>query len=126
LGWVAGLEAAPNVEQRAVVLEVVRVDIGSTSVMLHVIPVVQVSVVVKLLLSLDLLDAAAVAHGLPALRVVLHERLAQARIEISTGELDVVGRLELAVLEAASVVLAKVGVIRVACECECGVGHLVC
>lgn len=127
MGWVAGLEAAPNVKQRAVVLVVVRVDVGRTSVVLDVIPVVQVSVIIKLLLSLDLLDVATVAHDLPALRVILHERLAQARIEISTGELDVVGRLELAVLEAASVVLAEVDVIRVACECECGVGsHLVC
>ena len=96
--------------------------------MLHVIPVVQVSVVVKLLLSLDLLDAAAVTHDLPALRVVLHERLAVTRVRLQTvWHHHMVGRLELAVLEAASVVLAKVGVIWVACECECGVGsHLVC
>ena len=125
--FVCKLEAAADVEQRTIVLVVVCVDVGCTSVVLHVFPVVKVGLLVKILVGLDLLDASASLDHMPSLRVVLHERLAQAGVEVSTGELDVVGGLKLALLQAHCVVLAELGVVRVAVECESSVGsHFSC
>jgi hypothetical protein len=118
------LEAAANIEQRAIVLVVVRVDVGCTSIVLHILPVLEVSLLVELNVGLDPLDVAAVADNLPTLCIVLHERLTMAGVGLETiGHRHVVGGLELALLEAACIVLAEVGVIRVACECECGIGR---
>jgi len=78
------------------VLVVVRVDVGITTIVLYIIPVADISLLLKLLLSLDTLPAAAAVYCLPTLRVVLHERIADTWVQLTARQLDVVGGLLLA------------------------------
>jgi hypothetical protein len=64
---------------------------------LHIVPVIDISLLIKLTLRLDTLDAGSALYSLPALGIVLHERLADTGVEITAWKLNVVGRLELAV-----------------------------
>jgi len=82
------------------VLIVVCVDVGITTIVLYIIPVADISLLLKLLLSLDTLPAAAAVYCLPTLRVVFHERIAEAWVQLTTRELNVVGGLLLALEKA--------------------------
>jgi len=89
------------------VLIVVCVDVGITTIVLYIIPVADISLLLKLLLSLDTLPAAAAVYCLPTLRVVFHERIAEAWVQLTTRELNVVGGLLLALLKLIVVQIIK-------------------
>jgi hypothetical protein len=78
------------------VLVVGRVDVGRGTVVFYILPVVDIGLLVELTLSLDTLDTGTALDNLPALHVIVHERLADTRVEVTSRKLDVVCRLELA------------------------------
>ena len=112
------LEAGTDVEEGAIVLVVVDVRVGGPTVVLYVIPLVRVLLGIQLLVGHRALDTDAALNNLPTLRIVLHERLTVAGVEVATRKLYMVGRLGIALLEAECIVLAELLVDGVALECE--------
>jgi len=79
------------------------VSVGGSTVVLDILPVVEVRVLLKFIQGPNLLGAGLPLDELPALRVVVHQRIAHTGLEASQWKPHKVGGVLLALSECRSV-----------------------
>ena len=82
------------------------VSIGSTTVVLNIVPVIEVSLLIKLLIGPDLLDMHLALDSGPSLGIVLHQRNRITVIGVSTRKACMICGMELTLLQSLDIHLA--------------------